>query len=587
MRYLTPLIRIVLLGLFLPILMGADRRPNVVIFLTDDQGWGDLSISGNTNLSTPNIDSLARDGARFDRFFVCPVCSPTRAEFLTGRYHTRGGVRDVTSGGERLNLGEKTIAEHFRAAGYATAMFGKWHNGSQYPYHPNARGFQEYYGFTSGHWGDYFSPPLEHNGQPTQGKGFLADDLTSHAMEYVNAYKDKPFFCMITFNTPHSPMQVPDPYWARFKDKPLPLRAKTGDPEDLAFTRAALAMCENIDDNVGRMLAHLKSLNLADDTIVFYFSDNGPNAFRWNGGMKGRKGTTDEGGVRSPAIIRWPKAIKGGTTILPIAGAIDLLPTFAALCDVQLSGGKPLDGVNLAPWLKGERSDTPERVLFNAWANQVSARTQTHRLSASGKLYDMIADPGQTRDIAEANPALTKTLVEAVANHRRDVGPRGLADTRPFTVGYREFPRTPLPARDGVPHGGIERSARAPNCSYFTNWKTISGSMTWNIEVATSGRYDVEILRTVRQADVGATVELAFNGAKLAGKTSEAWDPPARGDENDRVPRAGESLVKDFKPLRLGSIDLAQGQGTLTLKALDVPGTGVMDVRGIVLTLVK
>src|SRR5213596_1934373 len=156
------------------------RKPNVVVFLSDDQGWGDLSIHGNKNLSTPNIDSLARDGALFDRFFVCPVCSPTRAEFLTGRYHPRGGVWNVSTGGERLNLDEKTIADAFKAAGYATALFGKWHNGSQYPYHPNARGFEEYYGFTSGHWGDYFSPPLEHNGKPVKGEGYLTDDLTDH-----------------------------------------------------------------------------------------------------------------------------------------------------------------------------------------------------------------------------------------------------------------------------------------------------------------------------------------------------------------------------------------------------------------------
>ena len=141
----------------------------MVVILSDDQGWGDLSLNGNTNLKTPHIDSLAKNGAKFDRFFVQPVCSPTRAEFLTGRYHPRGGVRDVSTGGERLNLDEKTIADTFRAAGYATGAFGKWHNGSQYPYHPNGRGFQEYYGFTSGHWGDYFDPPLDHNGVAVRG----------------------------------------------------------------------------------------------------------------------------------------------------------------------------------------------------------------------------------------------------------------------------------------------------------------------------------------------------------------------------------------------------------------------------------
>ncbi len=202
----------------------AAERPNFVVILADDQGWGDLSVHGNTNLSTPNIDSLARDGALFDRFFVCPVCAPTRAEFLTGRYHPRGGVRGVSTGRERLDLDEKTIADTFKAAGYATAAFGKWHNGTQYPYHPNARGFDEYYGFCSGHWGDYFSPPLEHNGQLVRGEGYITDDLTDHAIRFIETNRDRPFFCYLPFNTPHSPMQVPDRFYDKFKDAEIPLR---------------------------------------------------------------------------------------------------------------------------------------------------------------------------------------------------------------------------------------------------------------------------------------------------------------------------------------------------------------------------
>src|SRR5438105_1030296 len=263
----------------------AAEKPNVVVILADDQGWGDLSLNGNTNLRTPHIDSLAKDGARFERFFVQPVCSPTRAEFLTGRWHPRCGVSGVSTGAERLNLDERTIAEAFRAAGYATGCFGKWHNGSQYPYHPNGRGFQEYYGFTSGHWGEYFDPPLEHNGQFVQGSGYIADDLTDRAIAWLskNAAAGRPFFCYLAFNTPHSPMQVPDRYWQRFEKAKLALRG--GRREDVNHTRAALAMCENIDDNVGRLLAALRKGKLDRDTIVVYFSDNGPNGPRFNGGM--------------------------------------------------------------------------------------------------------------------------------------------------------------------------------------------------------------------------------------------------------------------------------------------------------------
>ncbi len=186
-----------------------DRHPNVIIILSDDQGWGDLSMNGNVNLSTPHIDQLSANGASFDRFYVCAVCSPTRAELLTGRYHPRGGVYSTSAGGERLDLDESTLADAFKNAGYATAAFGKWHNGMQYPYHPNARGFNEYYGFCSGHWGDYFSPPLEHNGQLVKGNGFVIDDFTERAMAFMEEHQNRPFLVYLPYNTPHSPMQVP------------------------------------------------------------------------------------------------------------------------------------------------------------------------------------------------------------------------------------------------------------------------------------------------------------------------------------------------------------------------------------------
>src|SRR5262245_15299053 len=329
-------------------------RPNVVVILADDQGWGDLSVNGNTNLRTPHIDSLARDGARFERFFVQPVCSPTRAEFLTGRWHPRGGVHGVSTGGERLNLDERTIAEAFKAAGYATGCFGKWHNGSQYPYHPNGRGFDEYFGFTSGHWGEYFDPPLDHNGKAVRGTGYITDDLTDRAIGFLstNAAAGMPSFCYLAYNTPHSPMQVPDKYWQRFEKAALKL---TGDgKEDVNHTRAALAMCENIDDNVGRLLAALKERELDQNTVVVYFSDNGPNGPRWDRGMKGRKGSADEGGGRSPLHVRWPAKVRPGTVITPVAAAVDLYPTLIELAGIARVGDKSFDGISLAPWLLGK-----------------------------------------------------------------------------------------------------------------------------------------------------------------------------------------------------------------------------------------
>ncbi len=564
------------------------ERPNVLVVLADDQGWGDVSLNGNTNLHTPNIDALAADGARFRYFCVQPVCSPTRAEFLTGRWHPRCGVRDVSSGGERLDLDERTVAEAFQAAGYATGCFGKWHNGTQYPYHPNGRGFEEYYGFTSGHWGEYFDPPLDHNGQPVRGHGYITDDLTDHAIEFLkhNAAAGKPSFCYLAFNTPHSPMQVPDRYWERFDHKPLELTGSQR--ENLDHTRAALAMCENIDDNVGRLLAFLRESKLDQSTIVVYFSDNGPNGPRWNDGLKGHKGSTDEGGVRSPLHIRWLGRIRPGTVVATMGGAVDLYPTLIDLAEVDRVGDLPLDGISLAPWLLGKNPPLPDRVLFHHWAGKVGARNQRFRLDATGQLFDLTSDPGQTKNVAAEYADVADGLSRAVARYRADVlsqisGP----DERPFLVGYTEFPRTVLPARDGVPRGEVRRSAPAPNCSFFTGWSSPDDRMTWDVEVHSAGRYEAIVRYTCAKADVGSSVELSFGDATWKGTIADAFDPPLRGSESDRVPRRAESYVKDFRPMSLGIAELPAGKATLTLRATKVAGGQVADVRAIELVLLK
>jgi arylsulfatase A-like enzyme len=571
----------------------AADRPNIVIFLADDQGWGDLSCNGNTNIRTPNIDSLARDGVTLDRFFVCPVCSPTRAEFLTGRYHPRSGVRGTSTGQERMDLDEKTIADAFKAAGYATGAFGKWHNGSQWPYHPNARGFDEYYGFTSGHWGEYFDAPLEHNGQSVRGKGYIVDDFTDRALAFIEKNRQKPFLCYLPFNTPHSPFAVPPEYWQRFKDQPIALKAKEADRENLEQTRCILAMDENLDWNVGRVLRRLDDLKLSTNTIVIYFSDNGPNTIRWNGGMKGRKASTDEGGVRSSFLIRWPGRLPAGRTVPEIAGAIDLLPTLTAMAGVSRVGNAPLDGRDISPLLFGKGGDWPDRMIFSSWGPNVSVRTQQYRFDSKGALFDMRADPGQTTDVASQQPEVTAKLAAAVAAWRQDVLggaaklPGKAVDPRPCPVGYAEFPRTPLPARDGEPRGAVRRSASAPNSSYFVNWTTKEDTMTWEVDVHTTGTYAVEILYTCPEADAGSTIELSLGASKLVGKVSPGWDPPLYTNQ-DTIPRPpAESPMKEFRPLALGTIRLAKGRGPLTLRALDIPGKRVMDVRAVYLTLQK
>jgi arylsulfatase A-like enzyme len=598
---LSAMIRLVFASLLLTAALHAIDRPNVLIFLADDMGWGDVSANGNPNHVTPSIDSLARDGVKLDRFFVCPVCSPTRAEFLTGRYHPRGGVKGVSTGQERLNLDERTLADAFKAAGYRTGAFGKWHNGSQWPYHPNARGFDEYYGFTSGHWGEYFDPPLEHNGQPVRGKGYMTDLLTDKALEFIDASKGGPFLCYVPYNVPHSPWAVPQADWARFKDKNIITSERDKAGEEIDETRCALAMVSNMDANIGRVLRRLEELKLAGNTIVIFFTDNGPNSYRWNGGMKGKKGTTDEGGVRSPFFIRWPGHLPGGLVVKEISCAIDILPTLCALSRVPRLGDKPLDGRDLSPLLKKQSVSWPDRRIFSTWGPNVSVRTQTHRLDGQGALFDMVADPDQTRNIATAQPELAQTLKQAVTQWRAKVlgnaapagktgkgnknGKGNAVDQRPIPVGYREFPRTPLPARDGEPRGGVKRSSGAPNCSYFVNWTSQEDRMIWSLDVNTAGDYAVEILYTCPLADAGSTIELAAGENRLSSKIEPGWDPPLYTNQ-DTIPRpAAESRMKEFHTLQAGTIHLEKGRSTLSLRATDIPGRSVMDVRQINLIL--
>ena len=566
----------------------AATKPNVIVFLTDDQGWGDLSLNGNTDLSTPNIDSLANDGASFEHFFVCPVCSPTRAEFLTGRYHVRGGVYSTSAGGERLDLDEVTIADTFRSAGYTTGAFGKWHNGMQYPYHPNGRGFDEFYGFCSGHWGDYFSPPLERNGKIVKGNGFCIDDFTDKAITFIeNSSKNKkPFFAYLPYNTPHSPMQVPDKWWDKFKNKKIKMRNRDPRREDIDHLRCALAMCENIDWNIGRVLKKINDLKIEKNTIVIFFHDNGPNGVRWNGGMKGRKGSTDEGGVRSPLLIRWPDKISKGIKINQITSVMDLLPTLTDCANIPISSQKALDGRSLKPLLLGERNKWKERTLINYWRGKTSARNQNFRLDHLGKLYDMTNDPGQLADISALRPKIRNQLLEEVSNWKKTVLPELGKDERSFVIGHPNYRWTQVPARDGVSHGAIKRSGRFPNCSYYENWKTTEDKITWNCEVGATGTYEVSIHYALKKGDEGTVVQLSHNNASIEHKFTESHEVPSRGQENDRVERR-ESYVKDFKEIKIGKINLTKGKGELTLKALEIPGEESIEFRLLMLEKVQ
>ena len=280
------------------------RRPNVLLIMTDDQGWGDLRVHGNEKIDTPTLDALASAGVQFDRFYVSPVCAPTRASLLTGRYHMRTGVTGVTRGQETMRAEEVTIAEVLKTAGYSTGCFGKWHSGAHYPHHPNGQGFDEFFGFCGGHWNNYFDTRLERNGRAVQTSGYITDVITEAAIGFIEQHRSEPFFCYVPYNAPHGPFQVPDQYFDKYIARGLD-----------AKTATVYGMCENIDHNVDRLMGTLETNGLTRDTIVIFLTDNGPNGARFNGGMRGTKGSAHEGGCRVPLFIRWPDRLSAGRTV--------------------------------------------------------------------------------------------------------------------------------------------------------------------------------------------------------------------------------------------------------------------------------
>ena len=488
----------------------------------------------------------------------------------------------VTAGGERLDAETPTIADAFARAGYATAAFGKWHNGTQAPHHPLCRGFDRFYGFTSGHWARYFDPMLDRDGEITRGVGYLPDDVTNEAIRFIEESSDRPFFAWLAFNTPHSPMQAPRRWWSRHVDQQIGERGTLAEREDVDHTRAALAMCENLDWNVGRVVAALERLGRGRDTIVVFLSDNGPNGHRFNGGMRGIKGSTDEGGVRSPLFIRWPTGLDGGRVVAEPAAAIDVAPTLSELCGIEMLDGPPRDGVSLAPLLRDEDAVALERTLFTHWDGRIAARRGGYLYDHEGRLYDFGADPSQMLGVAESAPDVSRRLGEEVSAWRDGVLKQGGDQTRPFVVGHPGLPATQLPARDATTRGGIVRSNRFRNSTYFTNWTSPEDAIVWDVEVAVAGRYRATIYYTCGERDVGSVVELRWRDESCVATVGRPHDPPLVAARRDLVPRR-EGDMKEFRPLELGEIALSSGRGELELRAESIPGDAAGDFRLLVL----
>ena len=558
------------------------KQPNIILIITDDQGWGDIHSHGNDLINTPVLDKLAADGARFDRFFVSSVCAPTRASLLTGRYYLRTGTHGVTRGYENMRSEEVTIAEVLKQAGYVTGCFGKWHNGAHYPYHPNGQGFDEFLGFCAGHWNNYFDTTLEHNGQPVKTKGYITNVLTDSALDFIEKHRKQPFFCYVPYNAPHGPFQVPDKYFDKYKARGL--------DDTLA---CIYAMCENLDDNIGRILKRLDELSISHNTIVLFLTDNGPNSNRYNGDMKGRKGSIHEGGVRVPLFIRWPGHIKPNTNVTQIAAHIDLFPTIIELCGLPMPRTLPQDGISLVPLLKGETANWPDRMIFtfrtpggDALTVRGAVRTQRWRAVKDRKnweLYDMKADPGQKSNISTEYSDVVKKLRDAYEVAVRDVTKAGF-DPLAIHIGYPEWPVVTLPGHEAFleppSKKGISYKGRSGWANdYVTNWTSTEAYPWWPVEVVRPGRFEVTLMYTCPQQNLGAKVRVEIGGKSLDGMVSKAHDPDPIPSP-DRVPR-GEVYEKIWAPLTLGSVELAKGRTRLAVKAVEIMGQQAFDLKAV------
>lgn len=573
--------------------------PNVLLIITDDQGYGDFSIHGNTHLQTPHIDQLGRGGVQFERFYVNSFCAPTRAALLTGRWPLRTGCHGVTHNREAIRPSEVTMAEALKGGGYRSACIGKWHNGEQFPFTPAGQGFDDVFGFNNGHWNNYFDATLLRGTKPEQTKGYISDVLTDEAMKFIRANQKQPFFCYLAYNAPHSPYQVPDKYFDKFKAK--------GFEDNVA---AFYGMCENIDENVGRLLAQLDELKLAENTIVLFLTDNGGTAGVkiYNAGMRGGKVSVHEGGSRVPLFIRWPAAKWTPHVVKPIVSHIDLLPTLMDLCGVKAPEGPKLDGISLRPLLE-HKDGWPERTLFthnpidetNKYPGAV--RTQRHRLvreikgPAGGskakanddsatpwQLYDMEVDPGEKNDIAKANPELVKRLAAKYDAWIADISSKGL-QRFPLPIGHTQHNPVELHAPQAYYDAPLE-FASGPGFAndWLTNWTDAKAKVWFEVDVVTAGEYDVELAYDCPTTDAGSKIRVSTASAQVEATVAAAPIQDIVLPHRDEAGRA-RYRNREWANLKLGTLNLKHGPTRLTLEALSMPGSQVMDLKHLRLTL--
>ncbi|WP_405563298.1 arylsulfatase [Polaribacter sp. Asnod6-C07] len=396
------------------------KKPNVIIVITDDQGYGDLGHTGNKVIKTPTIDKFAAQSVSLTNYHVGTTCAPTRAGILTGRNSNRNGVWHTIMGASLLNREEVTMADVFKENGYKTGMFGKWHLGDNHPFLPEDRGFDNAFyhggggvGQTPDYWNnDYFDDTYFRNGVPEKVEGYCTDVWFNEAIQFIENKKDDQFLCYLSLNAPHSPFNVPQEYYDLYKNE-----------EGLLETQKRFyGMITNIDDNFSKLLKKLDDLEIADNTIVIFTTDNGTSngyktdkegkIYGYNAKMRGTKASEYEGGHRVPFIIRWPNGkLEAGKSLSDLTAHVDVLPTLTSLAGIDFTSDKVMDGTNIDSYLLG-KSEIEDRYLVTdtqriSWpvkGKQSCVMDGNWRLVNGDELYDLSKDPGQTKNLAAQYP---------------------------------------------------------------------------------------------------------------------------------------------------------------------------------------
>ena len=430
-------------------------RPNIIIVMPDDIGYGDFACLGNPIIHTPTIDALSRESVRFTDFHVSPTCAPTRAALMTGRHEFKSGVTHTIYERERLSLQATTLAQVLKSAGYATGIFGKWHLGDEPDRWPDKRGFDEMFIHGAGGVGQtypgscgdapgnkYFDPAILHNGKFERTHGYCTDVFFREAEAWIDSVKGKrPFFAYITPNAAHMPLDVPDEYFQHY-------RGKVPDPVAKFY-----GMIENIDDNMGRLLKRLNEWRISDNTLVIFMTDNGTatGAKVFNAGMRGSKNSPYQGGTRVPSFWRWPGGFQGDADCNALTAHIDILPTLAEIAGAKLTDDvkKQIEGRSLLPLLKNPNAEWADRTLvthIGRWPRGEAAkskyagcsiRDRRYTLVNNSELYDLKKDPGEQHNVIAENPEAVQKLRAAYDDWWQSVLPRLENET---AVGPKENP---------------------------------------------------------------------------------------------------------------------------------------------------